>query len=165
MIQHSTDAVDRVKASRHCRTFDKITKGVGPVTRRTTGTEKKFYKRGGRELTKTLRNRKHCQRHRIMVESVPDANGFSCSPNGKKPPEPRRKDLRLRSTPRYRPKARIYLYAGCGRSGGRLSLYAGGLFGDLEAEGIVPKPGMQVAVLRDARNIKGEPDWPPTYRT
>jgi hypothetical protein len=59
--------------------------------------------------------------------------------------------------PRYRPKARIYLYAGGGRSGGGCP-FTRGTFWDLEAEGIVPKPGMKLQFYADDGNHKGEPD-------
>lgn len=42
----------------------------------------------------------------------------------------------------YRPKGRIYLYAGGGHAVG--CPFTQGTFWDLEAEGIVPKPGMKL---------------------
>jgi len=55
----------------------------------------------------------------------------------------------------YRPKGRIYLYP----SGhGRGCSFTQGTFWDLEAEGIVPEPGMRLQFYTDDGNDKGELD-------
>jgi hypothetical protein len=55
----------------------------------------------------------------------------------------------------YRPKGRIYLYP----SGhGRGCSFTQGTFWDLEAEGIVPAPGMRLQFYTDDGDDKGELD-------
>jgi hypothetical protein len=57
----------------------------------------------------------------------------------------------------YRPRGRIYLYAGGGRRGDGCP-FTQGTFWDLEVEGIVPKPGMKLEFYADDGNEKGELD-------
>jgi hypothetical protein len=57
----------------------------------------------------------------------------------------------------YRPIGRIYLYPGGGRRGTGCP-FTQGTFWDLEAEGIVPEPGMKLQFYADDGNDKGELD-------
>jgi len=57
----------------------------------------------------------------------------------------------------YRPTGRIYLYPDAS-PGGRTS-FTQGTFWDLEAEGIVPTPGMRLLFYTDDGNEEGERDY------
>lgn len=57
----------------------------------------------------------------------------------------------------YRPAGRIYLYV-CGGPGGRHP-FTNGTRQDMEAENLVPVPGMRLNFYSDDANDKGEPDY------